>query len=108
MRFVPKSEGINAVGNEQRIYEFANGYGASVIRGPHTYGGPEYFEVAVLRGGHICYDTPITDDVIGWLTEEMVQETLGRIAALTPAHEAGGNDDEPQGTHDRVDRKSES
>ena len=39
-----------------------------------------------MHGGHIVYDTPITGDVLGHLTEEQVAETLASIAAL-PARE---------------------
>jgi len=82
--FVPIKEHVTAdIGNEQRIYEFENGYGASVIRGEYTYGGSNgLFELAVLSDGHLCYSTPITDDVIGWLSEEKVQEILQKISDL--------------------------
>lgn len=33
----------------------------------------------------LCYDTPITDDVIGHLKKDEVQPLLDRIAAL-PSH----------------------
>lgn len=65
-------------------FRFDNGFGALVIRGPHTYGGRDgLFELAVLgQDGHLNYDTPITNDVEGHLTGEQVQELLDRIAAL--------------------------
>lgn len=66
--------------------EYPNGYGASVIRGPQSYGGPEgFYELAVFRGDDLCYDTPVTDDVEGWLTPERVTELLQQIAALPPS-----------------------
>lgn len=78
--------------HSQLIAEFPNGYGASVVRGPYTYGGPEgYFELAVLHydptddGGDrwpLCYQSGITDDVIGWLTPEQVVAKLHEIARL--------------------------
>ena len=75
----------------QRLYEFANGYGASVIRGLHTYGGPEgLWELAVLRSGDLCYTTPVTDDVKGYLTEDAVDALLGQIEALPNAYEPRG------------------
>lgn len=67
----------------QHIYEFANGYGASVIQSKYSY-GHEYglYELAVLKDGELCYDTPITNDVIGYLTADEVAEYLQRIEEL--------------------------
>ena len=62
---------------------FPNGYSASVIRGNYTYGGPQgLYELAVLYDGEIVYDTPVTNDVIGHLTEGDVTERLNEIASL--------------------------
>ena len=63
--------------------EFPNGYGASVIQSPSSYGGSNgLYELAVLYGGHICYDTEITNDVLGYLNQADVTELLQRIEAL--------------------------
>lgn len=68
----------------QRIYAFPNGYGASVVSHMYSYGGKEgLYELAVIRDGEIVYNTPITNDVIGWLTAEEVDEILGRIKNLS-------------------------
>jgi hypothetical protein len=66
---------------------FPNGYGISVVIGPYTYGGPEgLYEAAVLdRNGSLTYDTPVTDDVIGHLTEEGVTDVMRQIQELSPA-----------------------
>lgn len=70
-------------GNQQAIAEFPNGYVASVIRGPWTYGGDRgLYELAVMRDGVVVYDTPITDDVIGYLQPDDVTRLLADIAAL--------------------------
>jgi hypothetical protein len=63
---------------------FSNGYGASVIQGEGTYGGSKgLFELAVLdRNGDIDSTTPVTSDVLGWLTPEMVLNAFKDIAAL--------------------------
>jgi uncharacterized small protein (DUF1192 family) len=71
------------VSGRQRRYAFPNGYGASVIN--DGYGSEQgHFELAVLKGDHLTYETPITDDVLGWLTAAEVEQKLDEIAALTP------------------------
>ncbi len=64
---------------------FPNGYGVSVVRGPATYGGPAgLYELAVMHEGRIVYDTPVTEDVLGWLSEGDVTERLNEVAGLPP------------------------
>lgn len=72
--------GIQATG------QFPNGYGYSVVRGRYTYGGQDgKYELAVLKGDSICYDTPITSDVIGYLDSIEVTKLLQDIEALPPS-----------------------
>lgn len=67
----------------QYIVTFDNGYEASVICNVHSYGGKlGLWELCVLLNGYPCYDTPITDDVIGWLTDLAVEELLDKINEL--------------------------
>lgn len=69
-------------GMTARIH-FPNGYGASVIMGPSSYGGDQLlYELGVLKDGRLCYDTPIADNVIGYLTPDMVTELLQKIQGL--------------------------
>lgn len=75
-------------GGTQVLHRFDNGYGASVIQGPYSYGGPQgQYELAVIkwRGGTfaLTYETPITDDVLGYLEPDAVQGYLRQIEALT-------------------------
>jgi hypothetical protein len=73
------------VGIQTRI-NFDNGYGASVIRSPYSYGGnQDLYELAVVKDNAIRYDTPITDDVIGYLTEDDVTKYLRQIQELKNA-----------------------
>jgi hypothetical protein len=67
-----------------KIYRFPNGYGASVVSGPHTYGGKDgLFEVAVLdNNGEITYNTPVTGDVVGFLDFDGVADILNKIKSL--------------------------
>ena len=71
----------------QALAHFANGYGASVITGKDSYGGDMgLYELAVLEitedGWDICYDSGLTEDVIGYLTEEQVTSILKQIEEL--------------------------
>lgn len=76
----------DVVGIRQWLIGFKNGYEASVISGKYTYTDKEHpYELAVLKNGELCYDTPITNDVIGYLTEDEVGEILEKIEALQKA-----------------------
>ena len=76
-------------GGIQQRYKFPNGWGASVIQYSGSYGGDQgLWEVAVVdRADHLNYTTPVTDDVLGWLTWDEVQTILQQIAALPTAPE---------------------
>lgn len=70
--------------NYKKTYTFDNGYGASVVCNFGTYGAKDgLFEVAVLKGDDICYDTNITNDVIGWCDFAKVAEILERVKNLS-------------------------
>ncbi len=75
---------------DQWVFRFANGYGASVVRGQYSYGGDQgLYELGVIEwhGGKwgLTYDTSITEDVIGHLTDGEVSDLLKRIEELAPA-----------------------
>jgi hypothetical protein len=80
LNFQPHPNGLG----KQCIVQFTNGYGASIVQGPHTYGGPDgLYELAVFgKDGHITYETPITNDVIGYLSEIEVSNVLKDIKEL--------------------------
>ena len=69
---------------KQCIVQFPNGYAASIVQGPHTYGGENgLYEIAVFgKDGQITYETSITNDVLGHLSEEEVEKTLLDIKNL--------------------------
>jgi hypothetical protein len=83
-KHIPTKQAI-ANGGNQSIYRFPNGYGASVVAHKFSYG----LELAVAKfNGNgvndwdICYSTPITNDVLGHLSDAEMEEHLDAIAAL--------------------------
>jgi hypothetical protein len=74
------------LGGIRYLAKFPNGYGASIVMNGLSYGGRKgLWELAVLDDREdLCYDTPITDDVLGYLTEDDVNEILDRIEELPP------------------------
>jgi len=80
LKFGPHSIGLDGI---RARHQFANGYGGSVVRFNGSYGYAQgLYELAVVHDGELVYDTPITDDVLGHLTEEDVTAALAQIAAL--------------------------
>ena len=70
-------------GGIQKVYEFPNGYGASVIKHKGSYGYSKgLWELAVLNEGELCYDTEITNDVIGHLNDPEVDRILRQIKEI--------------------------
>jgi hypothetical protein len=65
--------------------DFDNGYGVTVITG---VGNSAYttddkpYELAVWNNGRITYETPITDDFVGYLTAEDVTAYMAKIQQL--------------------------
>jgi len=63
--------------------EFDNGYAVSVVRSPYSYGGKDgLYELAIFKNDELCYDTPITDDVMGYLSPEDVTDIMSKIQTL--------------------------
>ena len=70
-------------GKTSRIM-FDNGWGASVVSHTFSYGGKDgKYELAVLdKDGELTYETPITNDVIGYLREIDVTDVMEKIQKL--------------------------
>jgi len=63
-------------------------FGASIIRNNFSYGAEEgLFEIVVIEGDNdvweLVYDTPITEDVMGYCDAEEVVDVLNDIKELT-------------------------
>ena len=70
---------------ERQRWLFSTGHGleVSVVRGSTTYGGSQgLFELAMLEDGRCCYTTPITSDVLGYLSEDEVLAILEQASML--------------------------
>ncbi len=65
---------------------YPNGYGVSVVNHSFSYGWPNLYEMAILKGNaedwDICYDTHITEDVLGNLTPRAVTKHMRQVQAL--------------------------
>jgi hypothetical protein len=78
----------NCPSSTQCRLHFSNGYGVSVITGEIFYTDSTHpYEMAVLKDGGICYDTPITTDVLGYLTQDDVTKHM--IAVQELPHHSG-------------------
>ena len=80
-------ENSDSFGALRYIFRFENNYGTSVIRVPGSYGYKQgLWELAVIQWfkdeWHITYDTDITDDVLGYLTDGSVKVFLQKIKEL--------------------------
>lgn len=93
---------INQEGSIKQYYKFYNGYGAAIIRNKIknplgdepadiylTFTNNDtQWELAVTIWHpnsdkiELCYDTPLTPDVMGYLSEDEVEEYLQKISKL--------------------------
>lgn len=77
-------------GGTQHVFRFQNGFGASVVCHNFSYGGEDgLWELAVIQyksqdedDWSLTYDTPITQDVEGYLTHSDVMGLLNKIEKL--------------------------
>jgi len=80
-----KSNEIN--GGVQHLAFFPNGYGVSIVKHDFSYGNKDgLWEMAVIKGNEdewkLTYETPVTDDVLGYLSENEVNEYVDQVIAL--------------------------
>jgi hypothetical protein len=73
---------------------FPGGYGLSVVRFRNPFGGGgsytsndiEDYEVAIIKGRkgnwEICYDTILTNDVLGFQTKEDINKIISHVQRL--------------------------
>ena len=69
-------------GLQARI-KFYNLRGVSVVKFDGSHGYPDLWELAVLdKNGRLDYETPITDNILGYLTDDDVTEIMQKVEAL--------------------------
>lgn len=55
---------------------YSNGYGVSIIKNDWSYGrDDDLWEIALIKEGEICYEHDF-NDVIGYLTEEELEDWI--------------------------------
>lgn len=83
LEFEKIEDATNLIGVKCKMV-FENGYGVSVVSHTHSYGGKNgLFEIAVLgKDGDLTYDTPVTNDVIGYLDPEGVSDIMEQVQEL--------------------------
>ena len=82
----------NGMGGFQARMDFPNGFGVSVVCGLFFYCSPKMnlpdasmyrtYEVAIMKDGSLTYDTPLTGDVLGFLTPTEVTDTMEQVQSL--------------------------
>jgi len=90
-----RSNWKNRMGKAQVVYRFRNGYGASMIWDRASSGSG--YEIAVTRyegpddnSWELCYETPITSDVLVRLDADEAREVLKQVGDLPPDARALG------------------
>ena len=67
----------------QAVMNFGNDYGVSVVKFNGSYGyHQDLWEVAILYKDSLTYNTDITDDVLGYQTEQDVTDVMKKVQAL--------------------------
>ena len=89
IEFKPHTSGDGVHG----LIFFPGGYGLSVVRYKHPYStryssytDDKTWEVAIIKGRKgnwkICYDTEITNDVLGFQTKEDINKIISHVQRL--------------------------
>ena len=83
LEFIEINDAPFMVGKKSRMH-FDNGFGVSVVSLSYSFGGRDgLYEIAVLDSDdNITYETPVTNDVIGYLTEEDVTDVMKQVQEL--------------------------
>lgn len=58
---------------------FPNGYGISVVYGSYTYSDNGTYEVGILKDDCLYYETPLTNNVLGYQTPEQINKIIEEL-----------------------------
>ena len=72
----------NESGTLVAIEYFDNGYGIYVLHDGTSHYGNDVYEVAVLKDGIFCFDTPITDLILVNQSIDQVNDVVKRVQEL--------------------------
>ena len=72
---------VDPTGTQVKLM-FNNGWGASIVKHRYSY-GYEYglWELAVIKNNELNYDNPLTNDVLGNLSDAELNDYLETIAS---------------------------
>jgi hypothetical protein len=72
---------VDPTGTQVKLM-FNNGWGASIVKHRYSYGFEEgLWELAVIKNNELNYDNPLTNDVLGNLSDNELNEYLETIAS---------------------------
>jgi len=80
LEFEPHENGYG----EHATMDFENGYGVSVVTGLHIYYTDDShpYELAIVKDGSLCYNSGITEDVLGHLTSRSITLYMKKVQLL--------------------------
>ena len=74
---------FNKAKHFQSTKNLKNGYSISVLFGSWFYSnGKNTYEVGILKDNKLCYDTSITNDVLGYLTKDEIIKVIDQVNKL--------------------------
>tara|TARA_B100000963_G_C22591557_1_gene655768 strand:- start:964 stop:1413 length:450 start_codon:yes stop_codon:yes gene_type:complete len=81
--YVTRKEDNYPLLREARAYvHFDNGFYVSIFNALYSYGAEDEYEIAIMDKDGICYDTPLTSDVVGHLDKKGVEKLLKEVSEL--------------------------
>jgi hypothetical protein len=81
--YVTREEDMYPLQRIARAYvDFDNGFYVSIINGLYSIGDVDQYEIAIMDKNGVCYDTTLTDDVVGGLDKQGVEKWLRSVSLL--------------------------